>query len=118
MSKEKRPKRRPRSSAQINERIIASGRVVSETSSGDHRTFRIKSVGEGPTQILTIIQGEHDLLNSHPKVWHRLMKQMRNLSLLGLAGFAILEAGKQILTGAVEFGSSRPSVRGSQENLG
>ncbi len=101
MGKERGSGRVPRSSREFNS-VILDGkngeRVASETSDGDHRTFKIIGrTPEEPSDTLTIIQGCRDLKDSNPKVWHKLVKKLKSLGLLSLvivgagAGLAIAE---------------------------
>ncbi len=85
----------PRSSRDFDSALDSSGVVIAETRAGDHRTCKCK-LPDGTIEPITIIEGVHDLKDSNPKVWHRLVKTLKTWGVITLlaAGSATLVASQ------------------------
>lgn len=71
----------PRSSRDFDSAIAPI--VINETLNGDHRTCKCR-LPDGRVDNITIIEGVHDLKDSNPKVWHRLVKQLKTWGVITL----------------------------------
>lgn len=82
----------PRSSRDFGK--VIDPLVIKATLDGDHRTCKCR-LPNGRVDNITIIEGVHDLKDSNPKVWYKLVKTLKTWGVIALAaGSATLIASQ------------------------